>query len=826
MPVASSTRKRQAAARTRSRTRWEETQAAAAARAEFAAVIANGAMVAAYPDDPGTFALDVENAEPADQLHVTLRYLGKADTFDDAAREQVHAVVAEAVKAHGPVTADIIGIAHWFIGQDGDCVVAQIQGDGLSDLRSSVAAAVEGVLGDTIADDHDSFIAHMTLGYGIDPADAEHLAGVQVVMSDVGVAFAGDVVLHGLGQAATATAEDAVAAAVDDVFADDLDEIETGFELLDDRRFRTVMVVEGVESGDGRLIAADALTWRTPPLPFMFMFRNPDGGEGHDAAVAVGHIDSVFRDEKNSRIVWGEGAFSDTKEADDAIDMIADGTIRGVSVDLDSVAVEFENPEPHPDADIEEWMDYDPGLYIIVEARIMGATGCPFPAFAEAYVELLDGDGDAEVSAVTAEAASVDATPASAAATVQARINPPSARARFADAVAPFAAPTVAELRHDAGDRVRITSGDGDPYDGEVVEVIVDESGQPSEIRVQPDGDGDPVTFPYDSPAVKNLDRSDEGAEPGDDEDGAEAALAASAGPSKTTSTLRGFAYTPFGQALVAAAGPVAPPAEWFALPADPPGGPITVTADGHIHGYVAEFGECHIGIADRCATAPRSRDQYARFRTGQVLTAEGTLIATGRIVTKTVHPDLAMAASDAAAWYHDTGAAVADVVAYDTPRGIYVTGAVRPDATPEQVRILRASDVSPDWRPINGRLEAVGMLCVNMSGFPVAQGAGLVASGGPQVPAARARFAADGECVALVAAGMVRRRGSNTRAASKSRIAALEARIEELAAWVRPERQHAATEILSKFARPDRRAAAAAILAAHARESTDTATG
>jgi hypothetical protein len=70
----------------------------------------------------------------------------------------------------------------------------------------------------------------------------------------------------------------------------------------------------------------------------------------------------------------------------------------------------------------------------------------------------------------------------------------------------------------------------------------------------------------------------------------------------------------------------------------------------------------------------------------------------------------------------------MADVAAGEDAFGIWVAGALRPDATPEQVRALRASAPSGDWRPIGGRLELVAVCQVNVPGFPVARA--CVASG------------------------------------------------------------------------------------------------
>ena len=60
---------------------------------------------------------------------------------------------------------------------------------------------------------------------------------------------------------------------------------------------------------------------------------------------------------------------------------------------------------------------------------------------------------------------------------------------------------------------------------------------------------------------------------------------------------------------------------------------------------------------------------------------------------------------------------------------GIWFAGALRPDATPEQVRKLRAASVSGDWRNMGSGLELVAALAVNQPGYPLAQ----VASGHPE---------------------------------------------------------------------------------------------
>ena len=218
--------------------------------------------------------------------------------------------------------------------------------------------------------------------------------------------------------------------------------------------------------------------------------------------------------------------------------------------------------------------------------------------------------------------------------------------------------------------------------------------------------------------------------------------------------------WTPYTQqvagedALIASGGPIAPPAEWFAYPGADCEDGIIITPEGRVYGRPARRGACHISFG-RCVPVPRSNTGYAAFRVGRVVTAEGTIVRTGPVVMDTVHPDLRLRASDAQAFYAHTGCAIADVVAYDDDEGMVIAGALRPGVTDEQVRAAMASDVSPDWRTVNGNpRECVAMLVVNNSGFKPTEA--LAASAGEMwiEPGHGAALERDGEVIAMVAGG------------------------------------------------------------------------
>jgi hypothetical protein len=442
-----------------------------------------------------------------------------------------------------------------------------------------------------------------------------------------------------------------------------------------------VLIVEGIPSGDGRMIAEEALTWRELPIPLMLQTVN---APGHDGAVIAGSIHEIVRDGQN---VVGRGRFDSGAAGQEAQRLLTEGTMRGVSADIDSVVVEFLTPDGQ-DVSPEDMMFAGvDALEVLVEGRIMGATLTPFPAFQEAHVRVLDAGAAVEDVALVASGAEV------------------------------------------RGDVWRVPSPLG-------------------------------AWLPGQQDAAYEL-----------------AALVASASHAVEV--------------------PVNPPREWFQVGQMEQPQPFTVYADGRCYGLVAQWGTCHIGFTDRCVPVPKSGSAYKSFRNKNVLTAEGDLVATGPIFMDTVHPDLRLRASDTQAFYADTGCAVADVALYENEFGIVAAGAVRPGLTPEQLRRFRGSDVSPDWRQLGGRLEVVGLLCVNVSGFIVE---GLVASGA-SVPNARGVWdSTAGQLTALVAAGMVRRADTQVHTLADD-LAEVRAELAEIREALRPMRAERAAERFARLA-------------------------
>jgi 2'-5' RNA ligase len=402
--------------------------------------------------------------------------------------------------------------------------------------------------------------------------------------------------------------------------------------------WRGPLAIEGQVTGDGREFAPDALTWAELPVPLRWNKEDSHGGEARTIAVNVGRIDNIWRD---GNLIMGEGVLDLSDDDGRRVHAKIGGKfLRGVSIDADSIddaKIEMVWPEDanagteeNDEGDLFEMLFAQPEKMIFHGGRIRAATLVDIPAFAEAYIALLDDAG-----AVVAG-------------------GQPAGEAVLQTAVQPAAAGTRTKtaLR-------TVTAG-----------------------------------APASHPAMTGLWK---------------------------------------------------PPAAWFSDPDLPFHCGIVVTDQGRLYGHAAPWGACHIGFDGECVTVPRE-SEHSHYMTGETVCADGSRVAVGQVTVGTGHAPLHFGAQPAAEHYDNTGTAVADVAVGNDKHGIWIAGAIRPNADPLSVYELRASGrVSGDWRRIGGQLRMVGMLGVNVAGFlEEAKMRTLVSAGRPQ---------------ALVAAGVPRQR-------------------------------------------------------------------
>ncbi len=153
-------------------------------------------------------------------------------------------------------------------------------------------------------------------------------------------------------------------------------------------------------------------------------------------------------------------------------------------------------------------------------------------------------------------------------------------------------------------------------------------------------------------------------------------------------------------------------------------GCPLTITDDGRIFGHAALWNRCHVGYPGTCVRPPKEPAAYRGFLTGERIPG----CPTGPLVMRTTHASLKASPTDAQTHYDHTGYAVADVSVGPDNHGLWVAGALRPDASEADVDIIRGSALSGDWRVIGGQMRLVGLLVVNAPGFRVSRA--LAASG------------------------------------------------------------------------------------------------
>lgn len=371
--------------------------------------------------------------------------------------------------------------------------------------------------------------------------------------------------------------------------------------------WKGIIAYEDQPTGDGRLIEHGALFWE---LDNPTALRHVDKDVGaHDGAATVGKFTNIERREGGA--IYAEGSFDlGSTAGQEAARLLAEGYTTGVSVDLDSIAMELRIAKEVLDSMDGDPMEVETGEKEDEDGMVTVAVIRP----------------DDELSVMTA------------------------ARVRAATMVAIPA------------------------FAGAVIE--------PTEL-VEVETPGEPA----------------------------------------------GDVSENSGDTLIASARPMNPPREWFTDPGLTEATALHVTDDGRIYGHLAAWGTCHTGFSNECLTPPHSGADYAYFRTGAVTTDAGD-IPTGRITMDTRHAGRTLSAAGTISHYENTGSAVADVAAGEDAYGIWLAGAIRPGVTDEQVRGLRASPLSGDWRKVKGGLELMAALAVNMPGFPIPRPAALAASG------------------------------------------------------------------------------------------------
>lgn len=150
-----------------------------------------GAMIALVPSAADAERLAADDGIPADELHVTLAFLGDAENWDEQARTAITTAVRELADGHDAVEGILWATAA--INPTSDSPVgAYLVGDdtgALLAVRDAVSAALEAA---PLPEQHSPYVPHISIAYGDpDTSGLDHV-GSTVELDTLRVAFGGN----------------------------------------------------------------------------------------------------------------------------------------------------------------------------------------------------------------------------------------------------------------------------------------------------------------------------------------------------------------------------------------------------------------------------------------------------------------------------------------------------------------------------------------------------------------------------------------------------------------------------------------------------------
>lgn len=128
----------------------------------------SGAMIALVPSAEDCARLAIDDYEPADVLHTTLVFLGDAANWSPEQRDALEQSV-RVLDFTSPLSGTVMGHAQFNPAGDEPCAVYLVEARGLSATQSCTYGAVaDNVDLPPIPEPYDTFLPHITAGYGLD----------------------------------------------------------------------------------------------------------------------------------------------------------------------------------------------------------------------------------------------------------------------------------------------------------------------------------------------------------------------------------------------------------------------------------------------------------------------------------------------------------------------------------------------------------------------------------------------------------------------------------------------------------------------------------
>ena len=168
--------------------------------------------------------------------------------------------------------------------------------------------------------------------------------------------------------------------------------------------WEAVLAFEGLPTSDRRYLIPGEIGERELPLSMMAQTVT---SEGHDGAECAGNITDIWREPRPDLgegviAIMGAGGFADNEAGREAVKLVEEKMLRGVSIDLATDAILLLDPDSYEEVNEEEveLADVLSGRYLRgIKGTIMGTTLVPFPAFGDAHMEVVYEDAALVASA-------------------------------------------------------------------------------------------------------------------------------------------------------------------------------------------------------------------------------------------------------------------------------------------------------------------------------------------------------------------------------------------------------------------------------------------
>jgi len=164
---------------------------------------------------------------------------------------------------------------------------------------------------------------------------------------------------------------------------------------VEETQWEGVLAVEGITTSDNRYLMPGKIGHRDLPLTLMAQTVTADG---HEGAWVAGKITNIWHEDRpdlgdGAVAIMGSGVFASNEDGQRAHDLLGEEVLRGVSIDFAASATHLLDPETLDAVDEGEMdlMDLLAGNFVRgYEGDIMGATLCPFQAFEDATMQIIE----------------------------------------------------------------------------------------------------------------------------------------------------------------------------------------------------------------------------------------------------------------------------------------------------------------------------------------------------------------------------------------------------------------------------------------------------